>query len=163
MSGRVARASVSVLAKQTASYLTIPSKGATSMSNETNQDPQKPTSDQPPPKQYATDRPQQSGEHGTDERGSSLPGRVEDSNRSDAGRRKSSDDDMTGADRSSSGDKRPNTPGQGGGSGTKQAPGQGGREGSSGSSRGGGSGGNESGRGGSSSSPGSNAPSRGRS
>jgi hypothetical protein len=57
------------------------------MANETNQDPQKPTQDQPPPKQYATPRPGQSGERGTDERAPKIPNQVESSEGDDEDRR----------------------------------------------------------------------------
>jgi hypothetical protein len=44
-----------------------------------NQNPQKPTEDQPPPKQYAGQAPRPSGERGTDERKPKIPNRVESS------------------------------------------------------------------------------------
>jgi hypothetical protein len=44
-----------------------------------NQDPQKPTEDQPPPKQYAGQSPRPSGERGTDERKPKIPNRIESS------------------------------------------------------------------------------------
>lgn len=44
-----------------------------------NQDQQKPTEDQPPPKQYAGQPPRPSGEHGTDERKPKIPNQVESS------------------------------------------------------------------------------------
>ena len=56
------------------------------MANETNQDPQQPTQDQPPPKQYATPRAPKSGEHGTDERQPIIPDQVESSEGNDEDR-----------------------------------------------------------------------------
>lgn len=47
------------------------------MSNETNQDRQPPTQDQPPRKQYATGPTGQPGEHRTDERRPKVPDHVE--------------------------------------------------------------------------------------
>ena len=47
------------------------------MSNETNQDRQLPTEDQPPPKQYATGHTGQPGEHTTDEHRPKVPDHVE--------------------------------------------------------------------------------------
>jgi hypothetical protein len=49
------------------------------MTNERNQDPQDPTRDQPPPKQYATPRPGQSGDRGTDQKTPRIPDQVESS------------------------------------------------------------------------------------
>ena len=48
-----------------------------------NQDPQRPTEDQPAPKQYAGQQPR-SGERGTDERTPKTPGRIEDTDADDA-------------------------------------------------------------------------------
>ena len=126
------------------------------MTNETNQDPQQPTKDQPPPKQYATPQPGQPGKRGTDERASKTPGRVESS--------EGDDDDQLSADKGAGydedglvkgttgnrgGDQRPKSPGQSGGSpgttkpgtgtgqsqgsGSRQSPGSGGSGSSSGS------------------------------
>ena len=105
------------------------------MTTESNQDPQKPTQDQPPPKQYAEQRPGQSGERGTDERASKTPGRVESSEgEQDDG------DRMTagGTTGGSSGGQRPTNPGQSGGSGGSSGttkPGSGTGQGSGSSSR----------------------------
>jgi len=100
------------------------------MTNETNQDPQQPTQDQPPPKQYATQRPGQSGERGTDERATKTPGRVESSEEDDADQKAadegvSYDEDASvrGTTGRSGGDKRPTTPDQSGGSSGTTRPG----------------------------------------
>lgn len=49
------------------------------MTNETNQDPQDPTQDQPPPKQYAAPRPGQSADRGKDQNTPRIPDRMESS------------------------------------------------------------------------------------
>lgn len=104
------------------------------MTNESNQDPQQPTQDQPPPKQYATPQPGQPGERGTDERPSKTPGRVESTE---------DDDDELSADKGAGYDQdnlvkgktKPGAgTGQSSGSGSRQSPG------SSGSGTGGSSG-----------------------
>ena len=127
------------------------------MANETNQDPQNPTQDQPPPKQYATPRPGQSGERGTDERqprnldhiessegddedqrsAAQKPGYDEDAStkgatgQSSAGKQSHSSGQQ---DRSSGTSKPGGGTGQSSGSGSRQTPGSGGAGGSSGSS-----------------------------
>jgi hypothetical protein len=104
------------------------------MTNESNQDPQQPTQDQPPPKQYATPQPGPPGERGTDERPSKTPGRVESTG---------DDDDELSADKGSGYDqdslvkgttKPGGGTGQGSGSGSRQSPGSGGSSGTGGSS-----------------------------
>jgi len=96
------------------------------MANETNQDPQQPTQDQPPPKQYATPQPGRPGERGTDERTSKTPGRVESTE---------GDDDELSADKGAGYDEdrlgkgttKPGSgSGQGSGSSSRQSPGSGG-------------------------------------
>jgi hypothetical protein len=59
------------------------------MSNETNQDRQPPTEDQPPQKQYATGPTGQPGEHRTDERRPKVPDHVETEGSDDEGGRTS--------------------------------------------------------------------------
>ena len=96
------------------------------MPDQSNQDPQKPTQDQPPPKQYATPRPGQSGERGTDERAPKIPDHIEssegdDENQSAAGQGPHYDEDSSvkGSTGRSSADKRSSPSGQTGqGSGT---------------------------------------------
>lgn len=113
------------------------------MSNETNQDRQPPTHDQPPPEQQATERTGQPGERGTDERRPQLPDDVETDTTAHQGGQASG---------AGMGDKSPSSPG------TKGAPkqgGQGGRPGESGSS------GSTGGRGGPSTGSGSGNPSGG--
>ena len=111
------------------------------MANDTNQDPQKPTQDQPPPKQYATPRPGQSGERGTDQRAPKIPNQVESSEGDDGGRIAAEqcseydvDASVKGARRSTEKQPTPST-GSGttkpGGESARQGPGSGGQSGSS--------------------------------
>ena len=114
------------------------------MANDTNQDQQNPTQDQPPPKQYATQRPGQSGERGTDERKPNIPRQVEssegddeDRTASEQGARYDEDANVKGGTGQSSADKQ-RTPSPQGGSGagsnkpggeSRQTPGSGSRQG----------------------------------
>ena len=98
------------------------------MTNEINEDPQSPTQDSPPPKQYAHPSGGTPGERGTDQRTPKVPGRMED------------EDDKDDKDQSAAGGKGPNNPSQGGNkdpskSGEQQTPAgskQGNTQGSSG-------------------------------
>ncbi|MBV8145597.1 MAG: hypothetical protein JO184_11370 [Gammaproteobacteria bacterium] len=115
------------------------------MPDETNQDPQKPTQDQVPPKQYATPRPGESGERGTDERTPKIPDHIESSEGDDEdrvasnqGARYDEDSSVKGSTGRSGSDKRSMPPGQsshgaespkpGTGADTKQNPGSGSRQ-----------------------------------
>jgi hypothetical protein len=115
------------------------------MAKETNQDSQDPTQDQPPPKQYAGQRPQ---EHGSDQRRPNIPDRVEKSEGNDddklsGGGKSGYDEDASVKGTSTkTGTQSPTKPGQSG-SGGQKAPqgGQGSPRPGSGSSGSGGSGG----------------------
>jgi len=133
------------------------------MTNERNQDPQDPTQDQPPPKQYAGQRPGQSGDQGKDQKTPRIPDHMESSEGDDEnqtasgeGTRYEEDASTRGATGRSSSDKgstRTNQPGgdpstrnpgagsgQTPGSGSRQTPGSSGSGGTSGSNPGGRSG-----------------------
>ncbi len=133
------------------------------MTHDRNQDPQEPTQDQPPPKQYATPRPGRPGERGTDERAPKIPDQMETSEGDDEnqiaaeeGATYDENASVRGATGRSSSDKRPTPSGQAGGgsanpkpgagtgqspaSGSRQTPGSGGSSSQSGSNPGGRSG-----------------------
>ena len=102
------------------------------MANETNQDPQKPTQDQPPAKQYATPRPGQTGGRGTDEQTPKNLDHVEssegdDENQTAAAQKPIYDHDAStkGATGQSSSDRQSSSSGQGGRSSGTSAPGGG--------------------------------------
>ena len=57
------------------------------MAQETQQDPQKPTQDQPPPKQHAPQRPRQPGDPGPDQSAPKLPEYVQSSEGDDEAQR----------------------------------------------------------------------------
>jgi hypothetical protein len=130
------------------------------MTNERNQDPQDPTRDQPPPKQYATPRPGESKDRGTDQKTPRIPDHMETSEGDDENQIASSegavyDEDAStkGATGRSSSEKASTPSGQRGagsatqkpdagssqssGSGSRQTPGSTGSGSPSGSSSGG--------------------------
>jgi hypothetical protein len=118
------------------------------MANETNQDPQNPTQDQPPPKQYATPRPGQSGERGTDERKPKNLDHIQSS--------EGDDEDQGSAAQKPGYDEDASTKGATGhGSADKQSHSSGQQDRSSGTSKPGGGTGQSSGSGGSGQSSGS--------
>jgi hypothetical protein len=114
------------------------------MTNERNQDPQDPTQDQPPPKQYAGQRPGQSGDRGKDQKTPRIPDQMESSEGDDENQIASGQG--AGSTRANQPDADPASrkPGAGTsqtpGSGSRQTPGSTGSGGTSGSNPGGRSG-----------------------